>query len=43
MLNHAKQRDKLTVALSGELDQLFDAKGVGYDKAKADQIREANK
>lgn len=31
------------MTLSGELDQLFDAKGVGYDKAKADQIRDANK
>ena len=31
------------MTLSGDLDQLFDAKGVGYDKAKADQIREANK
>ncbi|MDR5651861.1 Grx4 family monothiol glutaredoxin [Ruixingdingia sedimenti] len=30
------------MTLSGELDQLFDAKGVTYDKAKADQIRAAN-
>jgi monothiol glutaredoxin len=30
------------MTLSGELDQLFEQKGVTYDKAKADQIREAN-
>jgi monothiol glutaredoxin len=30
------------MTLSGELDALFDAKGVAYDKAKADQIRAAN-
>lgn len=30
------------MTLSGELDQLFDQKGVGYDKAAADKIREAN-
>ncbi len=30
------------MTLSGELDQLFDAKGVAYDKAAADRIREAN-
>ena len=30
------------MTLSGELDQLFDAKGVGYDKDAADKIREAN-
>ncbi len=30
------------MTLSGELDQLFDAKGVAYDKAAADKIREAN-
>ncbi|MBN2630060.1 MAG: Grx4 family monothiol glutaredoxin [Rhodobacteraceae bacterium] len=28
--------------LSGELDALFDASGVAYDKAAADKIREAN-
>jgi len=28
--------------LSGELDQLFEAKGVVFDKAAADKIREAN-
>ena len=28
--------------LSGELDQLFDAKGISYDKSAADKIREAN-
>lgn len=28
--------------LSGELDQLFDAKGVTYNKEAADKIREAN-
>ncbi|MFV0492585.1 MAG: Grx4 family monothiol glutaredoxin [Pseudorhodobacter sp.] len=30
------------MTLSGELDQLFDTKGVTYDKAAADKIREAN-
>ena len=30
------------MTLSGELDQLFDAKGVGYSKEAADKIREAN-
>lgn len=30
------------MTLSGELDQLFDAKGVAYDKAAAEQIRAAN-
>ncbi|AXQ93015.1 Grx4 family monothiol glutaredoxin [Cereibacter azotoformans] len=30
------------MTLSGELDQLFEAKGVTYDKAAADKIREAN-
>ncbi|TRD18866.1 Grx4 family monothiol glutaredoxin [Palleronia caenipelagi] len=30
------------MTLSGELDQLFDAKGVAYDKAKAEEIRAAN-
>jgi monothiol glutaredoxin len=30
------------MTLSGELDQLFDDKGVAYDKAAADKIREAN-
>ena len=30
------------MTLSGELDQLFDQNGVGYDKAAADKIREAN-
>ncbi len=30
------------MTLSGELDQLFDDKGVTYDKAAADKIREAN-
>lgn len=28
--------------LSGEMDQLLEAKGVAYDKAAADKIREAN-
>ena len=28
--------------LSGELDALFEAKGVAFDKAAADKIREAN-
>ena len=30
------------MTLSGELDQLFDAKGVTYDKTAAEKIREAN-
>ena len=30
------------MALSGELDQLFDAKGITYSKESADKIREAN-
>ena len=30
------------MTLSGELDQLFETQGVGYDKAAADKIREAN-
>lgn len=30
------------MTLSGELDQLFDEKGVAYDKAAADKIREHN-
>ena len=30
------------MTLSGELDQLFDQKGVSYDKQAADKIREAN-
>ena len=30
------------MTLSGELDQLFEAKGVVYDKAAAEKIREAN-
>ncbi|MFN4058596.1 MAG: Grx4 family monothiol glutaredoxin [Roseinatronobacter sp.] len=30
------------MTLSGELDQLFDAKGITYDKDAADKIREAN-
>lgn len=30
------------MTLSGELDQLFDDKGVGYDKDAASKIREAN-
>ncbi|PWE30296.1 Grx4 family monothiol glutaredoxin [Pararhodobacter marinus] len=30
------------MTLSGELDQLFDAKGVTYDKDAANKIREAN-
>ena len=30
------------MVLSGELDQLFDKDGVGYDKAAAEKIREAN-
>ena len=30
------------MTLSGELDQLFDQKGVNYDKAAAEKIRHAN-
>ncbi len=30
------------MTLSGELDALFEAKGVAYDKAKAAEIRKAN-
>ncbi len=30
------------MTLSGELDALFDTKGVTYDKAAADKIRESN-
>jgi monothiol glutaredoxin len=30
------------MTLSGELDQLLEAKGVSFDKAAADKIREAN-
>ena len=30
------------MTLSGELDALFDQKGVTYDKARADEIRAAN-
>ena len=30
------------MTLSGELDQLFESKGVGYDKDAADKIRAAN-
>ena len=30
------------MTLSGELDQLFDQKGVTYDKAAAEKIRHAN-
>ncbi|KUF12140.1 Grx4 family monothiol glutaredoxin [Pseudoponticoccus marisrubri] len=30
------------MTLSGELDQLFDDKGVAYDKAAAERIRESN-
>ncbi|RBI85187.1 Grx4 family monothiol glutaredoxin [Rhodosalinus halophilus] len=30
------------MTLSGELDQLFDEKGVTYDKQAAEKIREAN-
>ncbi len=30
------------MTLSGELDQLFDTKGIGYDKDAAEKIREAN-
>ncbi len=30
------------MTLSGELDQMFDDKSIGYDKDAADKIREAN-
>jgi monothiol glutaredoxin len=30
------------MTLSGELDALFEAKGIAFDKTKADQIRAAN-
>ncbi len=30
------------MTLSGELDQLFEAKGIAFDKAKSEQIRAAN-
>ena len=30
------------MTLSGELDRLFESKGVAYDKAAAEKIREAN-
>jgi monothiol glutaredoxin len=30
------------MTLSGELDQMFDAKGVAYNKEAADKIRESN-
>jgi monothiol glutaredoxin len=30
------------MTLSGELDALFEAKGVAYDKARAEEIRKAN-
>ena len=30
------------MTLSGELDQLFEQKGIAYDKEAADKIREAN-
>ena len=30
------------ITLSGELDQLFETKGVAFDKEAADKIREAN-
>jgi len=30
------------MTLSGELDQLFSAKGVSFDKDAAEKIREAN-
>ncbi|MFT4149865.1 MAG: Grx4 family monothiol glutaredoxin [Paracoccaceae bacterium] len=32
----------IEMTLSGELDQLFDAKGIAYSKDAADKIREAN-
>ena len=31
------------MTLSGELDQLLEAKGVAFDKAASEKIREANK
>ncbi len=31
------------MTLSGELDELLESKGVSFDKAAADKIREANK
>jgi monothiol glutaredoxin len=31
------------MTLSGELDELFETKGVAYDKAAAEKIREANR
>jgi monothiol glutaredoxin len=31
------------MAISGELDALFDQNGIGYSKEAADRIREANK
>jgi monothiol glutaredoxin len=35
--------DSITeMTLSGELDALFDAKGVAYDKTAAEKIRESN-
>ena len=30
------------MTLSGELDALFEARGVAYDKARAEEIRQAN-
>jgi monothiol glutaredoxin len=30
------------MTLSGELDALFEAKGIAFDKAAADKVREAN-
>ena len=30
------------MALNGELDELFDEKGIAYDKAAANRIRESN-
>jgi monothiol glutaredoxin len=30
------------MTLSGELDSMFDAQGITYDKTAADKIREAN-
>ena len=45
-VNLAKFANSVTVftemTLSGELDALFEAKGVTYDKDAADKIREAN-
>ena len=31
------------MTLSGELDELFTAKGIAFDKAAAEKIREANR